>query len=64
MAGDQRFLNQAKKTNTHFFYVNSKQSDYFGQANLEPDILLKDLGNIFYPGLFSNHQFVYFHPLK
>lgn len=64
MAGDQRFLNTAQKAGAKFFYVNSKQSDYFGQANLEPDVLLKDLGNIFYPGLFLNHQFVYFQPLN
>ena len=64
MAGDQRFLSVAEKSGTKFFYVNSKQSDYFGQANLEPAVLLKDLGNIFYPGLFLNHQFVYFQPLK
>ena len=64
MAGDQRFLNTSQKAGTKFFFVNSKQSDYFGQANLEPDVLLKDLGNIFYPGLFLNHQFVYFQPLK
>lgn len=64
MAGDQRFLKLAKKSNTQFFFANSKQSDYFGQANLEPDILLKDLGNIFHPNLFTNHQFVYFQPLK
>jgi len=64
MAADQRFLKLAKKSNTQFFFANSKQSDYFGQANLEPDILLKDLGNIFYPGLFANHHFVYFQPLN
>ena len=64
MAGDQRFLTTAENAGTKFYYVNSKQSDYFGQANIEPDILLKDLGNIFYPGLFANHQFVYFHPLN
>jgi len=64
MAGDQRLLSAALKVGTKFFYINSKQSDYFGQANLEPDLLLKDLGNIFYPNLFSKHQFVYFQPLK
>ncbi len=64
MAGDNRFLAAAEKTGIKFFYVNSKQSDYFGQANLQPDVLLKDIGNIFYPGLFINHQFVYFQPLN
>jgi iron complex transport system substrate-binding protein len=64
MADDQRFLSAAEKAGTKFFFANSKQSDYFGQANLEPDILLKDLGNIFYPDLFLNHQFVYFQPLN
>ncbi|RLD25653.1 MAG: hypothetical protein DRI54_04455 [Bacteroidetes bacterium] len=64
MAGDQRFLSTAEKAGTKYFYVNSKRSDYFGQANLEPAVLLKDLGNIFYPGLFLNHQFVYFQPLN
>lgn len=64
MADDQRFLSAAEKAGTKFFFANSKRSDYFGQANLEPDILLKDLGNIFYPGLFLNHQFMYFQPLN
>lgn len=64
MGGDQRFLTAAEKSGTKIFYVNSQQSDYFGQANLEPDVLLKDLGNIFYPDLFLNHQFVYFKPLN
>lgn len=64
MANDSRLLDISNKAKTSFFFANSKQSDYFGQANLEPDVLLKDLANIFHPGLFMNHQFTYFQPLK
>jgi len=64
MGTDSRLINLAATYNLNFFYVNSSRVDYFGKANLEPDILLKDLANIFHPGLFPKHQFMYFKPLK
>ena len=64
MGGDPRLLSRAQQIPVSFFYVNSQKSDYFGKASLEPDVLLKDLANIFRPGLLPNHDFVYFHPAK
>jgi len=42
------------------FYCNSAQSDYFGKAMLEPDVLLADLVQVFYPGEFADRNPVYF----
>lgn len=42
------------------FYCNSAQSDYFGKAMLEPDVLLADLVQVFYPGEFPDRTPVYF----
>jgi len=62
LAGDARMQQLAKEENLIFFYSNTSENDYFGKANLEPHIILKDLGKIFHPKLFPQHQFVYFQP--
>lgn len=62
LGGDQRIMDLAKEM--EYFYCNSFESDYFGMANLEPQVLLKDLGKIFHPELFPEHQFVYFQSFK
>lgn len=64
LGGDDRMLNLANEMNLEYFYCNSFYCDYFGMANLEPDIILKDLGKIFHPELFPEHQFVYFQSFK
>jgi iron complex transport system substrate-binding protein len=64
LAHDQRLMKIAKAHNMKFFYCNSYYTDYFGMANLQPQILLKDLGKIFHPELFPEHQFVYFQSFK
>lgn len=64
LGGDQRMLDLAVDLDMSFFYCNSFYCDYFGMANLEPDVLLKDLGKIFHPSLFPEHQFVYFQTFK
>jgi iron complex transport system substrate-binding protein len=64
LAGDKRMQDLALDLDLNFFYCNSYRSDYFGMANLEPDVLLADLGKIFHPSLFPEHQFVYFQPFK
>jgi iron complex transport system substrate-binding protein len=47
----------------HIFYCNTSVVDYFGDAVVEPHIMLKDLGAIFHPQLFDNHTPKYFQPL-
>lgn len=64
LGGDSRMLDVAKKQDMQFFYCNTFYCDYFGMANLEPDIVLKDLSKIFHPSLFPEHQFVYFQSFK
>lgn len=63
MAGDSRLLASAKNDNVSYFAVDTHKNDYFGQALLEPDILLQDLAKILHPDLFPSHQFVYFEPI-
>lgn len=46
------------------FYANSTESDFFGQAVLEPDVVLKDLIGIFNPGLEKGYRPVYFKPVQ
>lgn len=64
LGGDRRMLELANSSKMNYFYCNSFYSDYFGMANLEPEVLLKDLGKIFHPTLFPEHQFVYFQSFK
>ncbi|MEZ4738541.1 MAG: ABC transporter substrate-binding protein [Flavobacteriales bacterium] len=42
------------------FHGNSEHSDIFGQALLEPDIILRDLRCIFRPGTCPSHRPTYF----
>lgn len=46
------------------FYANSRESDIFGQAGLEPDVVLQDLIRIFHPDLPSDRVPVYFRPVQ
>jgi len=64
LGGDERMQELAEKMRMNFFYSNTHENDYFGKANLEPQIIVKDLGKIFHPELFPEHQFVYFQPYK
>ena len=64
LADDPRMLELAENNNMKFFYCNSYYADYFGMANLEPQILLRDLGKVFHPELFPEHRFVYFQAFK
>ncbi len=47
---------QSKK----LFYCNTHATDYFGDAIMQPDVILKDLIEIFHPGTDSLHAPVYF----
>ena len=46
------------------FYANSSYSDLFGQAVLEPDVVLKDLISIFHPQLEKGRIPEYYKPLQ
>jgi iron complex transport system substrate-binding protein len=46
------------------FYANSAESDLFGQAVLEPDVVLLDLIGIFSPELRGQRGPVYFKPVQ
>lgn len=46
------------------FYANSRESDLFGQAGLEPDVILLDLIGIFHPALRGGREPVYFKPVQ
>lgn len=45
------------------FVCNTAKSDYFGDAVLEPHIVLADLIGILHPDLLPGHDFTYFRPV-
>ncbi|QHC83702.1 hypothetical protein AS589_02320 [Empedobacter brevis] len=56
-----------KKGNVYAYNkrMNSKGSnDYFEQGILRPDIVLNDLGKIFYPNLFPTYELYFYQQLK
>ncbi len=44
----------------NIFYCNAAETDYHGDAVLEPQIILSDLVAIFHPALMPEHKAVYF----
>jgi len=44
----------------NIFYCNAAETDYHGDAVLEPQIILSDLVAIFHPALLPEHKAVYF----
>jgi iron complex transport system substrate-binding protein len=42
------------------FFCNTQATDYFGDAIMQPDLILKDLIQIFHPSVDSAHKPVYF----
>lgn len=44
----------------NLFYCDASRWDYFGRGVIEPQIILKDLGNILHPGSFPEHSPAYF----
>ena len=39
-------------------------SDFWESGAVRPDVVLKDMAKIFYPGLFNDHEFYYFRQMK
>lgn len=61
------WFNAYKKGNVYAYNkrVNTKGSnDYYEQGILRPDIILNDLGKIFYPELFPNYTLYFYQQLK
>lgn len=50
--------------NSNVFVCNAAKSDYFGDAVMEPHLILADLVYIFHPTLLTSHQPAYFSLVK
>ncbi len=61
-AGEER-LARIRSVQEGGFYGNSATSDLFGNALLEPDVVLRDLRMIFHPLEGDSVPHVYFHPI-
>ncbi len=61
---DERLTHLKAFSQGNMFYCNTFQSDYHGDAVMEPDIMLNDLIKIFHKNLLPDYQSVYFHQLK
>ncbi|MBK9060720.1 MAG: ABC transporter substrate-binding protein [Flavobacteriales bacterium] len=65
LAGDDARILQLRVFKEHgCFYANSAQSDLFGQAVLEPDVVVRDLIGIFHPALEKGSEPVYYKPVQ
>ncbi len=62
--GDTRFMALHAFRQNGCFYASSAESDLFGKAALEPDIILQDLVAIFHPEGRASHEPVYFRPVQ
>jgi iron complex transport system substrate-binding protein len=63
-AGDVPQITQLKSfAEKQLFFCNTQRTDYFGDAIMEPEIILSDLIKIFHPELLPQHQAKYFQPL-
>jgi iron complex transport system substrate-binding protein len=60
MGGDER-LAHARGVEQGGFYANSEASDVFGQALLEPEVVLLDLIKVLHPERAQDHTPRYFH---
>ena len=65
VAGDDaRIMALPAFTEHHCFSANSAESDLFGEAGLQPDVVLLDLLGIFHPELAKGRAPVYFKPVQ
>ena len=62
--GDGRIMDLPAFKQHGCFYANSVASDLFGQAGLEPEVVLRDLIDIFHPRLAHGREPVYFRPVQ
>jgi iron complex transport system substrate-binding protein len=59
---DQRYKKLNAFQNKQIFYCNTNVRDYFGDAILEPHLILQDLTEIFHPSK-ADYKFHYFEPV-
>lgn len=62
-ADDQRYAELPAFQKQQVFYCNAAETDYFGDAIVEPDALLADLIAILHPERRKKHRFRYFKPV-
>ncbi len=61
MEEEYAVLNSFKKGQV--FVCNTAQTDYFGDAVMQPDVILRDMVSILHPGSFPDHIHTYFRPV-
>lgn len=61
---DPRFTGVKSIRDKQVFYCNTNHTDYFGDAVLEPEVVLADLISIFHPEVLPNHTPKYFKRLE
>lgn len=50
--------------NGNVFVCNAAQTDYFGDAIMQPDVILSDLISVFHPSILPNHKAIYFYDMQ
>ncbi|MCB0762352.1 MAG: ABC transporter substrate-binding protein [Flavobacteriales bacterium] len=63
-ANDERYANLKAFKSGQVFYCNAAETDYFGDAIVEPGVILEDLIAILHPELNPGHRFTYFKPIE
>ncbi len=63
-ADDIRYAELPAFQKGQVFYCNAAETDYFGDAIVQPDVILADLIKIFHPEQLPNHQAKYFRPIN
>ncbi|MDZ4823904.1 MAG: ABC transporter substrate-binding protein [Flavobacteriales bacterium] len=61
---DERYAQLKSFRERQIFYCNASEVDYFGDALMEPDVLLKDLILIFHPESAPGHKAKYFRRIE
>ncbi len=63
-ADDVRYAELPAFKKGQVFYCNAAETDYFGDAIVQPDVILADLIKIFHPELLPEHEARYFRVIK
>ncbi len=64
LESDERLARFDAFRNGQIYACDLSTKDYFGQALLEPDVILRDFIHIFYPSLALKHKPVYFERME
>ncbi len=63
-ADDERYAALPAFENGNVFYCNAAETDYFGDAIVEPEAILRDLIAILHPETLPEHRYRYFQPVQ